>query len=189
MNVETQNLVYIRDSIFKEDEFLSIKALMDTPKALEFPHTTANPNPSALATPRMIPPPEPTMAAPRSLPPMNELLKRTHYSFAADTHSTPPSKRVRFPDEPLPCVLTADEDTHDGHERLTLIYTLLAIRYVAEPSSYREAVPSTSSFERLKATPSEYKSNMDNGTWSLVQRLEDVGLDGQMQWNRQCRPL
>lgn len=69
--------------------------------------------------------------------------------FVAETRSpsfyAPPAKRVRFHDESSPGVLTADENTRYAHERLTLIYTLLAIPCVVEPTSYREAMHPTSS--------------------------------------------
>jgi hypothetical protein len=90
--------------------------------------------------------------------------KRKHVEF--DLPTVPPSP-------PAPVIsnfLTAPEDIADEQERATLIYTLLAIRYVTEPRTFRKAMTSTHADQWLQAAKSEIKSHAKNGTWIIVPR-------------------
>lgn len=69
--------------------------------------------------------------------------------------------------------LTSEEELKEQEQRQTLLYTLLAIRYVSEPTTYREAMKSSHADQWHKAASSEYKSLMDNNTWVLVPPPKD----------------
>jgi hypothetical protein len=69
---------------------------------------------------------------------------------------------------PVPELLNTPEDATDDNERTELIYTLLPIRYVTEPRTYRDAINSAHAEQWLLAACSEMKSHEDNATWILV---------------------
>ncbi|POM80428.1 Integrase catalytic core protein [Phytophthora palmivora] len=115
-------------------------------------------------------------ATTRRLPPLREALDRTqiHYSFRTEmtSESLSPSapKRPRLNDDATEITLNSEEDIQEQEQRQQLLYTLLAIRYVSEPTTYREALASSHASQWRKAAKSEYKSLMDNKTWVLVPR-------------------
>ncbi|POM69552.1 Retrotransposon protein, Ty1-Copia subclass [Phytophthora palmivora] len=154
-----------RDVVFKEGEYPSLINLTDTP---EQPTIEADQH---VQTERSDPVPATTSrTTTRRLPPLREALDRTqiHYSFRMETtsESRSPSalKRPRRNDD------ATEEDIEEQEERQQLLYTLLAIRYVSEPTTYREALAFSHARQRRKAAKSEYKSLMDNKTWVLVPR-------------------
>ena len=133
-----------------------------------------------MATP--LPPAEHDNTLPMVMNMVRTALKRSH-AFVSETFSKP-LKKVRFDDEatdadqnlmPTTSSLAPDadevaRDTADDHDRLTLIHTLIAIRYVSEPTSYNEAMASEQANEWLKAARSEVQSLNENQTWKLVPR-------------------
>lgn len=113
-------------------------------------------------------------------------LKRNHYTFVSDasnqTSIDPASKRQRsaLRAEPSPApafstettkdapLLDSPEDQEEIRKRTELVYTLLAIRYITEPNTYKKAMISEHAPQWDAATKSEYSSHMTNGTWVLV---------------------
>ncbi|OWY94461.1 Transposon protein [Phytophthora megakarya] len=126
----------------------------------------------------------PGTANKRVLPSLREAIDRTaiHYSFRTVTDSDPPHTsaptRPRLTaeatdtrinsEEACDVTFNSGEDTHEQEQRKNLLYTLLAIWYVSEPTTYREAMKSSHANQWHIAAKSEYKSLMDNNTWVLV---------------------
>ncbi|POM73801.1 Putative retroelement [Phytophthora palmivora] len=69
-----------------------------------------------------------------------------HYSFRTETtdpSSTPAPKRPRLNADATEVTLNSEEDMQEQEQRHQLLHTLLAIRYVSEPTTYREALASS----------------------------------------------
>ncbi|GMF35180.1 unnamed protein product [Phytophthora fragariaefolia] len=110
---------------------------------------------------------------PNPLPSLSDALERgtNTYSFVSETPYTPPnrpSKRPRYEDEIKLTEFTSKEDIEEATERLHTVLSLLAIRYVPEPKTYKAAMASSYAREWRAAAKSEYQSLMDNKTWILV---------------------
>ncbi|POM61105.1 Integrase catalytic core protein, partial [Phytophthora palmivora] len=139
--------------------------------------SVATPSPTSAPAMRTAP----STANKRVLPSLREAIDRTaiHYSFRTETDSDPPHnsapKRPRLTAEATEkCLnsekacdvtLNSEEDIHEQEQRQHLLYTLLAIRYVSEPTTYRDAMKSSHANQWHLAAKSEYKSLMDNNTW------------------------
>ncbi|POM67051.1 Hypothetical protein PHPALM_17012 [Phytophthora palmivora] len=171
MDLNSHAIIYSRDVVFKEDEYPSLANLTDTPEQPTIEsdqHVQTEPSDPVPAT---ISP-----ATTRRLPPLREALDRTqiHYSFRTEmtSESLSPSapKRPRLNDDATEITLSSEEDIQEQEQRQQLLYTLLAIRYVSEPTTYREALASSHALQWRKAAKSKYKSLMDNKTWVLVPR-------------------
>ncbi|POM64517.1 LOW QUALITY PROTEIN: Integrase catalytic core protein, partial [Phytophthora palmivora] len=173
LDLDTHVIFYSRDVIFKEDEYPSLANLTDTPDQ------SSNDSVQRTQTQTLAPVP----AAPavqlsttqRRLPPLREALDRTelHYFFRTETtnpSSTSAPKRPRLNDDETEVTLNSEEDIQEQEQHQQLLYTLLAIRYVSEPTTYREALASSHAKQWRKAANSEFKSLMDNKTWVLVPR-------------------
>ncbi|GMF26093.1 unnamed protein product [Phytophthora fragariaefolia] len=163
MDVNTHAIIYSRDVIFKEDEFPRLTNL--TPRE---PVSHPRPEQTEILAP---PPATTTTAALPILPPLREALKRSHFSFSAETPNevfTPTNKKPRFDLTDTEVTLDEEDDLQEREQRKTLLYTLLAIRYVTEPTRYRAAMKSTHANRWHKAAKAEYNSLMENNTWVLV---------------------
>ncbi|POM69488.1 Integrase catalytic core protein [Phytophthora palmivora] len=166
MDLNSHAIIYSRDVVFKEDEYPSLANLTDTPEQPTIEsdqHVQTEPSDPVPATT--------SPATTRRLPPLREALDRTqiHYSFRTEMTSEflSPSvpKRPRLNADATEITINSEEDIQEQEQRQQLLYTLLAIRYVSEPTTYREALASSHALQWRKAATSEYKSLMDNKTW------------------------
>ncbi|OWY94735.1 Retrotransposon protein, Ty1-Copia subclass [Phytophthora megakarya] len=148
------------------------------------PEPVSPPVTTALATSGPVMRTAPGTVNKRVLPSLREAIDRTaiHYAFTTVTSSGPPHtsapKRPRLTaeatntrlnsEEACDITFNSGEDTHEQEQRKHLLYTLLAIRYVSEPTTYREAMKSSHATQWHIAAKSEYKSLIDNNTWMLV---------------------
>ena len=64
-------------------------------------------------------------------------------------------------------IVRADKDIPEYEQ---FVYALLAIKYIEEPKSYKQAIQSEEAAQWSKAMDSELSSHEENGTWTLVQR-------------------
>ncbi|GMF49564.1 unnamed protein product [Phytophthora fragariaefolia] len=169
MDLNSHAIVYSRDVIFKEEAYPSLANLTKTP---EQPVIESDQH---IHTESIEPVPATTSpAGKRRLPPLREALDRTqiYYSFrteaSSETPSLPTPKRPRVTTDDTEVTLNSQEDLQEEEQRRKPLYTLLAIRYVTEPTTYRAAMKSSHANRWCKAAKAEYKSHMDNRTWVLV---------------------
>ena len=110
---------------------------------------------------------------------MADALHRNEQTYSFITQSSQRGTKRKFDDidqlnddalEKSAPLFNSSEDIADEHRRANLIYTLLAIRCVAEPRTFREAMTSSHAKDWFDAAQSEIKSHDDNGTWTLVPR-------------------
>ncbi|OWZ06692.1 polyprotein [Phytophthora megakarya] len=151
-------IIYSRDVVFREHEFPTLEFL-------ELQETTnlLNPLPDRMiVTPQQMRLPTPT-----------EILKRKAKALAT-TENSSDNKKAKQSTEPTQvsdvsaALLNDPLDVEERHVRLNQTYMLLAIRHIAEPKTYREAMKLPEALQWETAARSEYKSLMENNTWVLT---------------------
>ncbi|GMF13226.1 unnamed protein product [Phytophthora lilii] len=182
MNVQTQAIVYSRDVVFEEDSFPPLAngdaSLDPFPLPVHLADTVQSgestvPGPVPSQSPR-VGPNVPPLVTPATRP--NPPLPLTNtsdsdeviYSFVTETTSTPPqpsAKRPRYEEAITLTELKSEKDIQEHNERTTQTLSLLAIRYIPEPKSYKAAMKSDYARQWRIAAESEFTSLMNNETW------------------------
>jgi hypothetical protein len=191
MDVTNGNVVFSRDVIFNESEFPALEHLM--PKTVDSVVVTQHKPSEKLMTIPLTSPETPTGTSLPTLEPdsnqsmmMNMVRNAIKRSYALVSEKPSKStKKSRVDDETQGNVEvdtatetksqilapSADEtarDAADERERLTLVHALIAIRYVSEPKTYKEAMTSPQAKEWRAAARSEVQSQIENNTFYLV---------------------
>ncbi|DAZ94444.1 TPA: hypothetical protein N0F65_002762 [Lagenidium giganteum] len=169
LDLTTHTVVYSRDVEFDETTFPSLNRVTTPPSAPDFPLTT-------------VPLPVPSVARPPSPPQpstLDEMLQQD-YTFVADSDPPQlPTKRVRFDDAALQSDTTTtdqslteplltDDDIQDHKDRMHIAHSLLAVRYIDEPATFKAAMRSSHATYWLLAAQAEFQSLTENETWTLV---------------------
>ncbi|GMF60746.1 unnamed protein product [Phytophthora fragariaefolia] len=162
MDIKTNKIVYCRDVVVKEDDFSTLACIAPAVVPPTNATTTGHGDFTLLPSLRSVVGSHLQQA---HISTASSHLKRLADGNPANGLPSRTTKHANLSDTgPTHDYLNAPADLNEAEERLQHQYVLLALRHVAEPQTYREALRSDHASEWLHAAQAEYQSHIGNGT-------------------------